>query len=371
MLLIYIYSGGLSDMNTRLLLFFSILAFYSASLVAKLPPSILDIINVCYLYPAGKESTIKPTTTIPELFTYINKKEIVPTQATIAVAENKSNPIWGFKKGLPQGLNTPIFINSGPRNDVMGRFFHGGKGNGVRCTNPWIKHAIVNVPMVTFDYFYDKEFDFGQGINLNCLNNVYVTLSRQNPNAPIIMAATCIGAKIALEYAVNYQPTNMAAMILESPFIDANKLFTNLQKSYSHAAIPLSVESVLKWYFPDAKAALSRPHADISKIRSNMPIFITHRFNDTYCSNQEFKELVDQLRASGNKDIYLLVLQDNKHSHGHLNNIPEFSLAANAFLAKYNLPHDRDKAQKGFELLQMSLNNAQANSVDQWTVIKA
>lgn len=358
-------------MNTRLPFFFSLLLLCTAPLVGKLPPSMLDTINVCYLYPTLDQDVSSPTTTIPELFTYINKKEIVPNQATVTVAENKSIPTWGFKKGLPQGLNTPIFINSGPRNDVLGRLFHGGKGNGVRCTNPWIKHAIVNVPMVTFDYFYDKEFEFGQGVNLNCLNNVYVTLQRNNPEAPIIMAATCIGAKIALEYAANYQPTNMAAMILESPFIDAKKLFNNLQKSYSHQAMPLTVESVLKWYFPDAKAALSRSHADISKIDNTMPIFIAHRYNDTYYSNAELKELVDQLRSKGNQNVYLLVLQDNKHGHGHLNNIPEFSLAANAFLAHYNLPHDKEKAQKGADLLAMSFKNAHAQTVEQWTVIKA
>lgn len=358
-------------MITRLLFFLSFLAFCSTSLVAKLPPSMLETSNVCYLYPAADEPTTKPSTTIPELFAYINKKEIVPEQATVVVDTNKSIPTWGFKKGIPQGLQTPIFINSGPRNDVIGRLFHGGKGNGVRCTNPWIKHAIVNAPMVTFDYFFDKEFDFGQGINLNCLNNVYVTLTRNNPNAPIIMAATCIGAKIALEYAAHFAPKNMTAMILESPFIDAKKLFNNLQKSYSHDAIPVSVESVLKWYFPDARAALSRPHGDISKIRNTMPIFIAHRLNDTYYSNQEFKELIDQLRSNGNQNIYLLVLQDNKHGHGHLNNIPEFSLATNAFLAQYNLPHDADKAQKGAHLLAIALKNAQASSVEEWTVIKA
>lgn len=349
----------------------TILACYSASLGAKLPPSILDTINICYLYPALNEPVLKPMTTIPELFAYINKKEIVPAYATITVSENKSIPTWGFKKGLPKDIKTPIFINSGPRNDVVGRFFHGGKGNGVRCTNPWIKHAVVNVPMVTFDYFYDQEFDFGQGINLNCLNNVYVTVTRNNPEAPIIMAATCIGAKIALEYAANYQPLHMAAMILESPFIDAKKLFNNLQKSYSHDAIPLSIESVLKWYFPDAKAALKRPHADLSKIKNNLPIFIAHRFDDTYYSNQELKELVDQLRSNGNQNVYLLVLQDNKHGHGHLNNIPEFSLATNAFLAHYNLPHDTEKAQKGAYLLEIALKNAHATASDKWQVIKA
>ncbi len=358
-------------MNTRLPFFFSLLLLCSAPLVGKLPPSILDTINVCYLYPASQELPSKPLTTIPELAQYIQKKETVPTQVSLSVPENKQIPVWGFKKGLPTGIRTPIFINSGPRNDIIGRFFHGGKGNGVRCTNPWIKHSVINVPVVTFDYFYNKEFDFGQGVNLNCLNNVYVTLQRNNPEAPLIMAATCIGAKIALEYAANYQPTNMAAMILESPFIDANKLFNNLQKSYSHNAIPLSVESILKWYFPDAQAALSRPHADISKITNTMPIFIAHRYNDTYYSNVELKELVDQLRSNGNQNVYLLVLQDNKHGHGHINNIPEFSLATNAFLAHYNLPHDKEKAQKGAYLLATALNNAQAQTVEQWAVIKA
>lgn len=356
-------------MNSRLPLFLAFLALFTTPLGGKLPPSMLDIVNVGYFHPAQDE-TIKPATTIPELFMYVNKKQVVPNQATVLVSENKSIPIWGFKKGLPKNVTTPIFINSGPRNDVIGRIFHGGKGNGIRCSNPWLKHAMVNVPFVTFDYFYDKEFDFGQGINLSCLNNVYVGIQQLNPNAPIVMAATCIGAKIALEYAANYRPTNMAAMILESPFLDAKKLFNNLQKSYSHDAIPLSVESVLKWYFPDAKAALSRPHADVSKISNTMPIFVAHRLNDTYYSNQELKELVDQIRKNGNQNVYLLVLSDTRHGHGHLNNFPEFSLAVNAFLAKYGLPHDAQKAEQGQDLLAQSYKNAQANDITDWTVIK-
>lgn len=358
-------------MNTRLVFFLSFLVLFTTSLAVKLPPSMLEVSNACHLYPAIHEAPIQPTITIPELSTYIHKKKIVPLQAMIRVPENNKIPLWCLKKGLPEGLNTPIFINSGPRNDFIGRIFHDGKGNGVRCTNPWLKHGIINVPVVAFDYFYDEQFDFGQGVNLNCLNNIYVILQRKNPNCPLIMAATCIGAKIALEYAASYAPKNMAAMILESPFIDAQKMFNNLQKTYSHDAIPLSVESVLKWYFPDAQAALSRPPADISKIRNTLPIFIAHRYNDTYYSNQELKELVDQLRSKGNHDIYLLVLHDNKHGHGHLTNMNEFALATNAFLAKYQLPHDAQKAEQGTQLLNMAFKNAQAPSVDEWTIIKA
>jgi len=225
--------------------------------------------------------------------------------------------------------------------------------------------------MVTFDYFYDhKNFDFGQGINIDCLDLIYTELARKNPKAPLVIAATCIGAKIALEFAANRNCNHIQALILESPFINVTQLMKNLDSAYGNW-LPFDIKSVLKWYFSNSKAALVNPHADLARINPRLPIFIAHRHNDTMCTDLDMYQLIQELKKSGNKNIYLLVLGDDRHSHGHLNNIKEFAQATNAFLAAYNLPHSAELAADGQQLLDIAYANAQAKNPSDWTVIQA
>ena len=332
----------------------------------------LENLYAMHLWPT-KEVTFKTSmiTTIPDLFEKIKQKKTVPAQGNLTVPKNTQNPLWGFKKGLPEKLSTPIFIHSAPRADFLGRLWSGRAGQSLRCTHPWVKNSIINAPFVAFDYFYGPHgFDFGQGVNIDCLDFICTQLKTKNPHAPLVIAGTCIGAKITLEYAAKHDTKAIRALILETPFIDAKKFLHNIDMEHG-SWLPFNVQSILKWYFSDSKEPLRKPHADISKIRSDMPIFIAHLDNDAFYKNKEMKELIDQLRKNGNDNVYLLVIKDSTFAHGHVNSHKTFAQASSAFLAQYGLPHNAQLAQEGKSLLALAHTNAKAKNHLDWQTVQS
>ncbi len=353
-------------------------AFAITSCYPAIAPTIANL-NTVHIWPST--DPIIPGLKykkIPGWFEYI-KKNGFPAQGGIVSPENKKRPVWRFASGLPSGKNCPIVIHSGPRDDTLGRLKNGRLGHGFRCTNAWIKNGIINGPFITFDYFFDAdEFDFGQGVNIASLKTIYDATTTKNPQAPLIIAGTCIGAKIALELASRYQPQNLQALILESPFINVKKVMRNWAKKYM-GWIPFAdqdakdsmITSTLGVYFSDFESTVNRAPANISQIDPKMPIFIAHLQGDSFCSDQEMLEIVQQLAKYGNTNIYLLIIKDPKLSHGRLGNKKEFCLAINAFLAAHNLPHTPEFSQQGKELLAKARCNAQAKNIAEWKIVKA
>lgn len=357
---------------------FLLLGLVFLPIYSKTPTPTLENLNTVYLWPSvHKVSIPQKLKTIPEWFEKI-KQDGFPLQGFVSCPARTSQPLWQFQKGVPAGFTEPIFIHSSPRDATLDRMINGRTGHSFRCTNSWIKNEIINGPVITFDYFFDtKDFDFGQGVNVNCLQLIYKELIEKNPQAPLIIASTCIGAKIALEFAATYNTAAIKAMILESPFIDVAKVARNWADNYVYWLPFLStsskaslIKSTLSWCFPYC-TAFYKPHADLTHIHSELPIFITHLYNDSFYSNKDIFDLIQMLKKSGNKNIYLLVIKDKKLTHGHLNNKKAFIIATNAFLAKYNLPHNKLLAQRGEDLLARAQQNAQASNPMQWYVIES
>jgi len=332
----------------------------------------LQSLNVLTLFP--KKKTAKNITTmakiIPKLFEQIKKSGKLPKNGTLVSSSNKQLPIWSIDKNLPTGLTEPIFIHSGPRDDTKGRMWYGSKGHSFKQINAWLRYGMITKPVVTFDYFYDKAgFDFGHGDNINCFGFIYKKLIQKNPQAPLIVVGTCVGAKIALEYAAHNKLQQTQAMVLESPYIDPHKIISNLQNNYKNFMFRLPILNwFMAFYFKNWKQVMHIPHADLRKISSSIPIFIAHLHNDKFYDNDDMFKLIRSLLKSGNKNIYLLVIDDPKLSHGHLNNKPEFIRAVNAFLAAHKLPHDSDLAQEGRQLLEDAHENAFKEHYNQWEI---
>jgi|GEM_PF-3345510 hypothetical protein len=327
----------------------------------------LENLNAYYVTPATKV-IFPPTTTIPTLFDNYKRRGVMPAAGTIEFKMNSNNPLWTFHKGLPKNLKIPLFIHSGPRGDFWGRMWHGQKGHALRSANPWIKNGIINSPLVTFDYYYGRDyFDFGQGINIQCLEFIYKQLIKDNQKAPVVIAATCIGAKITLEFLARNCVPEVKALILESPFIDSKRLIHNLEHHYGQW-LPVDMKSIVKWYFKDVKNPLHLPHADLRTLKPNLPIFIAHLDNDAYYSNADMQRLIEQIQESGNRQIYLLVIKDPTIKHSHLSTKKVFAQATSAFLEAYGLPHNKKLAQEGRSLLNIAKQNARLPHT-QWHIV--
>ncbi len=356
-------------------LFAAFLSLFSLSLIAQNPDLTLENLNALTLN-ATASITGKKVKYIPQWFEAMKKKGI-PSQGVAFVPTSKKSSFWEFKKGIPSNQKEPIFIHSCPRDDFKDRLINGRTGHSFRCTHAWLKNSVVNGTFITFDYFFDgKNLDLGQGINVDALKKIYDEIAKANPHAPLVIAGTCIGAKIALEFAVTHNSTNLKAMILETPFIDMKKVICNIGKNYlgwfpfaSNSGKADIVQSVFEWYAPNCKASLEKPHAKLENFSPKIPVFIAHLKNDAMCSDEEMHEIITDLAKSGNNDIYLLVIQDSKTMHGRLNQKKEFAQATNAFLAAYNLPHDAALAQEGAALLADAKLNTQASSAADWRVV--
>ncbi len=80
-------------------------------------------------------------------------------------------------------------------------------------------------------------------------------------------------------------------------------------------------------------------------------------------------DLIKQLRQSGKKDIYLVIIDNPNLIHAQLTKSPIFQQICNAFLAMIGTPCDQKLAKQGQEYLESALQNAQAETVEDFIAL--
>lgn len=222
-------------------------------------------------------------------------------------------------------------------------------------------NLIHNAPCVTFDYPDDPlYFNFGQNLDVSCLQTVWKHVTNKKNNPSIVAIGDCRGGKALLSFATT-RPPQLKAMILMSPFISDKDLINQIAKNHIKW-LPWSdriLFNFFRFYFPSFDPNQDNLIERIHKIDPSLPIFIGHRKNDFLVSDTIMKKLLQILRKTGNKDLYLLIVSDNNATHSRISPIPELQYAANAFLAAYELPHDPQLAAKGQVLLEKAKMVAQ------------
>lgn len=225
-----------------------------------------------------------------------------------------------------------------------------------------IKDNLVhNAPCITFDYPDDPlYFNFGQNLDVSCLQTVWNHVTNKKNNSAIVAIGDCRGGKALLSFATT-RPSQLKAMILMSPFVSDKDLINQIAKNHIKW-LPWSdriLFNFFRFYFPSFDPNQDNLMEKIHKIDPSLPIFIGHRKNDFLVSDTVMKKLLEILRKTGNKDLYLLIVSDNNATHSRISPIPDLQYAANAFLAAYELPHDPQLAQKGQLLLEKAKKAAQ------------
>jgi hypothetical protein len=246
------------------------------------------------------------------------------------------------------------------------------KGSIVTAYNDY-KHDTIFSPAIVSDYLHDRaHFTFGQKTEVESLELIYAKTHKENPNARIVITGNCLGARAALYFSAQ-NPANLAALLIQSPFISMPQLVTDISKSYV-SWFPGS-QPIIKWLFsnwfynykPENDTLLSAA----VELPKQLPIFVAHLFNDTHVNNRSMFELVKILRDSGHHDLYFFVLHSptKKVIHGRLQETKSYVQALNAFYEKHNLPHDPMLAKQGKQLLQDAYHNTHAASVNDWKVV--
>ena len=235
-------------------------------------------------------------------------------------------------------------------------------GGGLMTGHLAIKDNLVtHTPCFSFDYPHTPRYlNLGQTKDIECLKTAWDEIVHKNPHANIVGIGDCRGSKALLEFATE-QPDKLKALVLMAPFISLQELARHIASNYLH--FPYSdklLQSFMRYTLPSVNFDQDNLADRLPLINNKLPIFIAHRMDDAVISYHDIQLLVNSLKKSGNKDVYLVEVTDNASPHSRLSHITEVQQALNAFYAKYNLPHNPTLAQEGEELLEKAHTAAQS-----------
>ncbi len=215
------------------------------------------------------------------------------------------------------------------------------RGAAAKAAFIQLQDSIVphDYPLVSFDYDDGRNgFAFGQQKEINTLQAVYEGVLHKNPNLDIILIGDCRGSKVALEVAT-HKPKNLQALILMAPFISGRDITNNL--AMQHLKYLPGNKHILhlffKMYFKTYKDDQNNLAQRLSHINPELPIYIAHRANDELISIDTINTIVSSLRQSGNKNVHLLITDDDSESHSKLTGIPEVKDGIAQFMHQYDI----------------------------------
>jgi pimeloyl-ACP methyl ester carboxylesterase len=221
---------------------------------------------------------------------------------------------------------------------------------------------IIKTPFITFDYpdvsssiFKLNRFktSLAQDNEISCLAHHYFSAISHEQS---VLVGVSRGASTVINFMGLYNPENVCALILESPFDAVESIVTRLAHETKFGCIPGAKKygiHLLSFIFCQYKPGCMRPIDQIQKIKKDLPILIVCSIEDKLVPVWSSLNLYITLREAGHYNTYLLILPEGKHAK--LINHPRFGYLyqqiAHAFYCKYGLPHDAYLAQLGAPLL--------------------
>lgn len=234
-------------------------------------------------------------------------------------------------------------------------FSHGIQATGLQAFNfqPILKYPhnhyywLLQEPFVTFNFndaISDKTFHYhllnlGQEADLQALNTVIHEVSAHNSSAKKILIGLSRGAVTIFNYVALYNPTDVAALVLESPF----DTFTSVLKHFLGPAYLMSglCNKIAYSVFPALNKKGPFPSQLVNQIPLNLPIIFIHSKKDSLVPINSSRNLYIALRRRGHEHVYLVELASGKH--GHLLEGKDYYYyysMVHCFYKKYGLPHD-------------------------------
>jgi hypothetical protein len=239
-------------------------------------------------------------------------------------------------------------------------------GGGVVTAYQWFKHGVIHDTAIAWDYPDTRfSFDFGGENDRMCLDYLHEQLC--DAGTQPVFLANCRGSKSVLNFLAKSRPHNVAAVVLDAPFMDLENFTDAIGKSYGRF-IPFSnriAYNVITGWHSSYNPANDIAMADLRNIPQEIPIFIAHLKNDCLVADDMIRAMVKELADSGHT-VYLLVIDDPTKSHSRLYQTEPFKLAVNAFFKRYNIPHNEELAHKGRFLLNYAAYNVKRP--DNWYI---
>lgn len=272
------------------------------------------------------------------------QENVVPTASTpylmqpgtAACSTNENEPLWVLASGWK-----PLFD----------QLFNCRIESAFTGLRRYLKRNIFHGPSITFVYKDNRRaFNFGQKLDQQIFNTLY----RSTNNRELVLYGLCRGATTLLGWLENYENNNsIKALILESPALSLKDICQGIGKQYTNLSIQgYLLNSLFSIYFPCYHSEEGSLLHNLSNLHlsDDTPIFIGHIQDDQITTNEKVSLLVSTLRTTRKNPVYFFVCTE-KLDHGKLSKSLAYQQTVNAFLKKYDLPHDAALAEQGSELL--------------------
>lgn len=187
-------------------------------------------------------------------------------------------------------------------------------------------------------------------------NQAMKILADEKADKDMVLMGLSRGAATIINFLAIYNPKNIKAVVIESPFDHINTIIDNKIQQLSLSKIPgiktIGNTIVNSIFMKHSRQGIS-PIECVGAISPNIPILFVCSKEDALIPYQSTAALYQKLKEAGHKNTYLLVLEKGRHAFALVGpNGNEYARAVHAFYKKYGLPHDQKLAALGDELLK-------------------
>lgn len=215
------------------------------------------------------------------------------------------------------------------------------------------KNNIIQGAYTTCTYNDNREkANFGQEEDIATLNAHYQGCCNGKQKPRIVLTGLSRGAAALFTFLASKKPTNIAAIIAESPFACLEDVIEHKSKAWKLNWVP-GIKHIMgalaTLVYPAYKQNGIKPITSIENHPQNIPVVIACSKQDTIVPYTSSVQLAKKLRQLG-YEVYLLIFQ--KGHHGFLSYKEELQQIVNALYARHNLPHNQELAQQGARKLE-------------------
>ncbi len=215
--------------------------------------------------------------------------------------------------------------------------------------NPHSEFSVIN-----YGYNFGQA-NAGQTKDIKAVHKTYQLHLKKYPHTNIVLYGDSRGSTTLFNFLAEYNPKNVKAAILESPYDDMdhyiNHLFyidkTEAAQERLHSLFSLMTGSYKR------NGPCARKYAEI--ISDDVPLLLVGSLTDGLVAPQCVIYLYCRLKERGHTNVHILMLKNSSHPCYMLDNTEDkqlYEAVVHAFYKRYNLPHNSARAHAGYHEFQ-------------------
>jgi predicted esterase len=196
----------------------------------------------------------------------------------------------------------------------------------------------------------NSKVSLGQADDIAALKDGLKAMPNGNAVQTLIGFGISKGAATWINAAAVLKPANLKALILESPFADANEVAYDIGKKFGLGYVPygestavLAIETLHEKYNPNGP----QPITSIQQV-PNIPIILIHSRADKLIPINHSRKLYRELIKGGRNNVYLVEIEHGNHARIFEENdyqgLLSYLAPVHAFYKQYNFPYDQELA---------------------------